>query len=119
MTLDSQVIRFVLMGALSTGAMYGIYIALNHVVHYQVSYFISYILTVVLSYFLNTRYVFKVATSWKTFLQFPLVYVVQYVGGAVLLEVLVHFGFSIDLAPLLSMALLLPLTFWLSRLIMH
>ncbi len=113
-----QISRFIFMGALSTATMFGIYVALNLILNYQISYLISYVLTVVFSYVLNTRYVFKIPMSWKTFLQFPFVYVVQYVGSAIGLEVLVRFGFSVTMAPLITIVLLLPVTFFLSRLIM-
>ena len=118
MILATQIFRFVLMGTVSTATMFGIYIILNLMLNYQVSYLISYVVTVVFSYVLNTRFVFKIPMSWQTFLQFPLVYVVQYVSSAIGLEILVRLGFSVTIAPLITIVLLLPVTYLLSRLIM-
>lgn len=113
-----QITRFIFMGTISTAAMFGIYVVLNLILNYQVSYFISYVLTVVLSYILNTRFVFNIPMSWKTFFQFPIVYVVQYISSAIGLEILVRMGFSVTIAPLITIVLLLPVTYFLSRLIM-
>ena len=118
MILATQIFRFILMGTLSTAVMFGIYVTLNLILNYQISYLISYVLTVVFSYVLNTRYVFKIPMSWKTFLQFPIVYVVQYVSSAIGLGILVRLGFSVTIAPLITIVLLLPVTYFLSRLIM-
>lgn len=114
----TQLFSFILMGSLSTALMFGIYVTLNLFLNYQISYLISYALTVVFSYALNTRFVFKIPMSWKTFLQFPFVYVVQYVSSAAGLEILVRLGFSVTIAPLITIVLLLPVTYFLSRLIM-
>lgn len=116
--VETQIFRFTLMGAISTAAMFGIYVTLNLFLNYQLSYFISYVVTIFLSYVLNTYYVFKIPMSWKTFFQFPFVYVVQYVSSAIGLEILVRIGFSETIAPLIAIVLLLPVTFFLSRLIM-
>ncbi len=115
---NMQVVRFMAMGTLSTGIMLGIYMALNLVLEYQVAYFISYVITVIVSYFLNTLFVFKTTVSLRGFLKFPIVYVVQYVIAAILLELFVRLGFSETFAPIFIIVLLLPLTFWLSRLVM-
>lgn len=115
---NMQVVRFMVMGSLSTTIMLGIYMALNLVLTYQVSYFLSYVITVIISYFLNMFFVFRARVSLRSFFQFPIVYVVQYVVGAVLLELFVHLGFSETFSPIIIIILLLPLTFWLSRLVM-
>ena len=116
--MKSKIFIFAIMGALSTSIMFVLYVALNYIFKYQISYLISYVITVLVSYILNTRYVFKVKMSWKTFLQFPFVYVVQYILSAIGLEILVRLGFSVTLSPLIIIVLLLPVTFALSRLIM-
>jgi hypothetical protein len=56
--------------------------------------------------------------SIKTFLQFPLVYVVQYTLSAVGIEIFVRMGLSATYAPIIVIILILPLTFMLSRLVM-
>lgn len=116
--LKAPLFLFILMGTFSTCVMYLLYIVLNFLLPYQMSYLISYVVTVVLSYVLNTRYVFKRNMSWRTFIQFPLVYVIQYVMGALSLEILVRLGFSVTFAPCIILIVLLPLTFVLSKIIL-
>lgn len=115
---ELQVVRFMITGSLSTLMMLGVYVLLNLVMKYQISYLIAYVFTVIVSYFLNTLFVFKTPVSLSSFLQFPLVYLVQYIAGALLLEVFVRLGFSVTFAPLVIIILLLPVTFWLSRIVM-
>ena len=115
--LNSEIFLFMVMGATSTGLMFGMYVLFNLFMHYQVSYFISYVFTVIVAYFLNTMFVFKKEVSLKTFIRFPLIYVVQYVLGAILLEILVRLGFSVTYSPLLIIMLLLPVTYILNRIV--
>ena len=116
--IKSQIFLFMLMGTLSTLVMLGLYMLLNMIIQYQMAYFISYVVTVIISYFLNTLFVFKKPVSLRTFLQFPIVYIVQYIISALMLEVMVRIGFSVTYAPVLIIILLLPLTFFLSRLVL-
>ena len=116
--IKSQIFLFMLMGTLSTLVMLGLYMLLNMIIQYQMAYFLSYVVTVIISYFLNTLFVFKKPVSLRTFLQFPIVYIVQYIISALMLEVMVRIGFSVTYAPVLIIILLLPLTFFLSRLVL-
>ncbi len=116
--VNHQIVRFMFVNGFSTLVMFGLYVLLNMVLNYQIAYFISYVVTVILSYVLTSLFVFHAKMSWKTFMQFPLIYVVQYAASAVSLQILVYFGFSVTFVPLFVIVLLLPLTFLLSRLVM-
>lgn len=73
----------------------------------------------VFSYFLNTRWVFKVPMNWRTFLQFPSVYIVQYGLGVVLVWGMVETWPVLEpVAPLLVVGMTLPVTFLMSRFIL-
>jgi putative flippase GtrA len=117
--MRSQLLRFLLAGAVNTGATYLLYLGLLHVVHYQIAYGIAYVAGIVLSYLLNSRYVFRTPLSTKSFLFFPLVYLAQYTFGVVLLYLLVE---QADISPRLAMiavvALSIPLTFVLTRILL-
>lgn len=115
---NHQMVRFMIVNGFSTLVMFGLYVILNMVLKYQIAYFISYVVTVILSYVLTSLFVFHTKMSWKTFMQFPLIYVLQYVTSAVCLEILVYLGFSVTFVPLFVIVLLLPLTFLLSRFVM-
>lgn len=113
-----EIFRFMIAGTLSTVLMLIIYVLLSYFINYQIAYFLSYVFAVIFSYFINTIFVFKKRTSLKTFLSFPLIYLFQYVVGAVLLEIFARIGFSVTYAPIIIIILLLPLTFFLNKLIM-
>ena len=114
--MTHQIFGFALSGTLSTLIMFGIYVVLNKFINYQLSYLISYTISVIALYFMNVI-VFKRSISLHTFLVFPLIYLLQYLIGAALLELIVRFGFSVTLAPILAVILLLPLTFYLNRIV--
>ncbi len=113
--LKQQIVGFAVTGTLSTLLMLGIYVALNHVINYQYAYLAAYCISVLALYFMNTWGVFKQPVTWKSFLRFPLIYLLQYLVGAVSLEFIVRLGFSVTFAPVLVVIILLPLTFVLNR----
>ena len=115
-----QVFNFLATGAATTVGTLALYAALNLVLSYQLAYFISYIFGIMSSYILNVLFVFKTGVSLRTFLRFPLVPLMQYACGAVLLELLVEkVGIPTILAPLFIIVLTLPLTFYLSRFVLR
>lgn len=116
--LKKQMIGFALTGTLSTLIMFLIYWGLNPFIYYQYSYFIAYSISVLALYFMNTLYVFKAPISLKSFLKFPIIYILQYVIGAASLEFIVNLGFSVTFAPMLVIIILLPVTFVLNRLVL-
>lgn len=115
---SNQMARFMAVNGFSTMVMFGIYVVLNMAMKYQIAYFIAYVFTVILSYVLTSLFVFNTKMSWQTFMQFPLIYLLQYVTSAICLEILVRLGFSVTYVPLFVIVLLLPLTFLLSRYVM-
>lgn len=109
-------LRFVLGGALNTGLSYALYLLLHRVLSYQAAYALAYVAGIVFAYWFNARFVFQVPRSWRGLLAYPLVYVVQYLASAVLLEALIAgLGIAEAFAPLLVSAVMLPLTFVMSR----
>ena len=114
-----EALRFLLSGAINTGATYVIYLALLPLLHYTAAYTIAYVTGIVLAYSLNTRFVFRVRHTARRLALFPLVYVVQYLLGVVALRVAIGtFDVPQKLALLASIAVTIPLTFLLSRLIL-
>ncbi len=117
-TLKKQFMGFVVTGCVSTGIMFLIYLGLNHLMNYQWSYALAYVISVLLLYFMNNFFIFKNPFSLNTFLKFPLIYLIQYLLGAMSLEFLVRLGFSVTYAPLVIIIILLPLTFYLNRVLL-
>ncbi|CEG56879.1 Putative integral membrane GtrA-like protein [Legionella fallonii LLAP-10] len=111
-----QMLGFAITGILSTLIMFGLYVMLYHLINYQYAYLIAYTISVIALYFMN-MFVFKGTMSLHTFLEFPLIYLLQYVLGAASLEFMVHLGISVTYAPLLVVIVLLPVTFLLNRIV--
>lgn len=114
-TFGSKV-RFLVGGALNTALTYLIYLVLQWVMSYQLAFLAAYLSGIVLSYFINASLVFRQPLSWGTALRFPLVYLVQYVLGAILLALLVEtLGMDARIAPLAVVVLLLPATYLMTK----
>ena len=111
-----QILGFAITGILSTLIMFCLYVVLYQFINYQYAYLIGYTISVIALYFMN-MFVFKGIMSLQTFLEFPLIYLLQYVLGAASLEFTVWLGFSATYAPLLVVIVLLPVTFLLNRIV--
>jgi putative flippase GtrA len=108
--------RFIVCGVIRTGLAFMIYVCLLWLCPYGVAYTISYAAGILLSYWLNARFVFQEPLRIGRALQFPLVYLVQYLFGLGLLFLLVEAGhLSKIVAPVLIVIITLPITFLLSR----
>ncbi len=111
-------LRFLLSGGFNTVATYGIYLALFRMLDYRVAYTIAYAVGILLSYVINWLFVFRMHRGWSSVLLFPFVYLAQYLAGlAVVWAWVDHLGLTKALAPLLAIAITIPLTYALSRLV--
>jgi putative flippase GtrA len=114
--IKQQFFRFVCVGIANTAFSYLLYILFRLVVPYEVAYTVAYVLAIGFSYWLNSTWVYRVTMSLRTFLQFPLVYVVQYVINIMCLHVLVEKLLVPQLiAPFFVIVINIPITFILSR----
>lgn len=114
-----ELLRFLITGCVNTSAGYVIYVGLLLFFGYRTAYSISFVLGILFSYYLNSKFVFKEKLSVKKLIQFPLVYLTQYILGLFLMFILVEkFLFSAIWAPLVVVIFTLPLTFYLSRFIL-
>lgn len=113
---SGEALRFLLAGAFNTAATYLIYLGALQLLPYRYAYSAAYAIGIVIGYTVNTMYVFHEPWRWQRLIAYPLVYVLQYLVGLVLLSLLVENGVtSKELAPLLVVAITLPLTFFASR----
>lgn len=111
---------FLVGGGLNTALTYGIYLTLNLFIEYQTSYIIAYIAGVLFSYLFNSKIVFELKKTLKGLLIYPSVYIVQYILSASLLHVLVEtFKVPKEMAPLIIIIALLPITYILSKTILR
>ena len=110
--------RFLLTGGLNTGLTYVLYLILLNSLPYVWSYSISYVCGIVLAFAMSRFFVFKEHQGVKSVLLFPLIYVVQYAVGIFVVWFWVKKLLLPEyLAPLAAIALSLPLTYGLTKLI--
>lgn len=116
MNLKNKFLKFIGAGVINTIASYLVYLLLVLFFNYQISYAIAFIFGIILSFVLNTKYVFEVEQTLKKFILFPLVYLIQYLLGAFMMnfiiEILVINKFF---APLIVTVCLLPVSYLLSK----
>lgn len=114
-----QIATFVVGGALNTGVTYLIYLVLQSWLTYQFAYLLAYAAGIGFSYCFNSLVVFRRPMSWRGMMAFPAVYVVQYAVSALVLALIVEsFAVPAWWAPLLVSALMIPLTFILTRFVL-
>ena len=118
--LRHQALRLLIAGAINTAATYAIYLALLPLLDYTLAYTIAYVTGIVISYLLSTSFVFRVSRTAANMATFPLVYVVQYLLGALVLNLAVRwFGIPEKFALVVSIVVTIPVTFFLSRALLH
>jgi putative flippase GtrA len=118
--LRHQARRFLIVGAINTAITYGIYLALLPLLDYTLAYTIAYVVGIAIAYALSTSFVFRVARTYTNMATFPLVYVVQYLLGALVLNLVVRLtGIPRQAALLASIAVTIPVTFFFSRALLH
>ncbi|MEK4529087.1 GtrA family protein [Paenibacillus sp. FSL H8-0104] len=116
--LNKEFLKFLISGGINTLATYLMYLFLLLFYNYSLSYSVSYIAGIFLSYYLNSVFVFKEKISFRKFLKFPIVYLVQYIVNMLMLYVLVEYAqFNVQIVPLVAMIITVPITFILSKMI--
>lgn len=116
--LNSEVFKFILVGGSNTVLGYVLFAVLSGVMHYTFAYSLSFVIGIGYSYVLNSRFVFHEPLSWRKMMAFPVVYLVQYLLGVLLLPLLIEV-LHIDrlLAAPIVIIVTLPVTFIMSKLI--
>lgn len=117
--LKKEIVRYVAAGLLNTFITYLSYIGFLFLFSYSISYLLSYILGIVISFILNSKMVFNTDMTIMKFIQYPIVYVAQFLLGLGLLNVIIlNVGISEKIAPLIVTILSIPITFLISKLIL-
>ena len=112
----TEFFRFLVVGAVNTGLTVIFFEGLRRLVPYLLAYSVAYVTGIVISYILNASFVFRRRKTVKTAALFPLVYVVQYLLGVVLMWLLVeHAGCAPTVSVIVVVVISVPLTFVLSR----
>lgn len=113
--MDSFV-RFLAVGLANTLATYALYRLLLHWLGYRTSYTLSFLAGIVIAYELNRIVVFRAPRSGASMVAVPAIYAVQYVIGLGIVTAAVEWlDVPRQWAPLLSIAVTVPMTFLLNR----
>lgn len=107
---------FVFFGAVRAILSYGIFLLLVLFLAYPIAYTICYTVGIFISYYLNARFVFREKPRLSKALQFPVVYLAQYLIGLGLLYLLIEVAHvSKFFAPIMIVLVTVPCTYVLSR----
>jgi len=115
-TRRAQFARYLVAGAVNTAVTYALLVVAMRWIGYLAAYTVIYALGIAFGYWLQSRFVFHVPLAWRAALRYPLVYLVQYAFGFVLLALLVDtVHVDKDVAALVVVIANVPLGFLLSR----
>lgn len=114
--VSSRFLRFIAVGAFNTVVTYALYLWLLRSMNFSLAYSISFATGIVIALLLQARYVFKVGITPRKLLLYPLTYGVQYLFGLLVVTLCVRLlNISERYALACSIALSIPLMFWLTR----
>jgi putative flippase GtrA len=114
--VHAQFVRYLAAGVCNTVVTYLLLILAMRWVDPLIAYTAVYVLGIAIGYWLQSRFVFRVALDWRAAARFPAVYLVQYALGASILRMLVHaFHVGSHIAALCAIAANIPAGFWMGR----
>jgi putative flippase GtrA len=118
--IAGEFMRFLLMGGMNTLVAYLIYLVLLNWIRYEIAYAIGYATGIVIAYWVGAAFVFRKPMRGRSALRFPLVYVAQFLVSAGILHVAVEtMHLPHWLAFIVAVGLTIPVTFVLSRWVLH
>jgi putative flippase GtrA len=118
--IGSDKLRFLIAGASTTAFSYLLYAAMLPWVAPKIAYAVSYVVGIVWSYTVNSVWVFGGRWTWKGLASYPLVYLVQALLSFFLFSFLLqHAQVHPLVAPLVTLVLMLPVTYLLGRAIVR
>jgi putative flippase GtrA len=114
--INREFTRFIFWGGVNTLLGYLLYALLLLFLQYLVAYTVTYLTGILISYYLNSRFVFRREVGLKKAVQYPLVYLAQYLLGTGALYLLVQvMKVNKLVAPAIVILLTIPVTFLLGR----
>jgi putative flippase GtrA len=114
--VPGSVLRFLVAGAATTVVTLGLYVLLLDILAYALAYTVAFVSGILIAYLLNSVFVFRTATSMRTFALFPLIYLVQYLVGLTVTAIWVDLlGLPPEVAALAAIVVTLPITYLLTR----
>ena len=116
--MSRQLMRFILVGGLNTVITMALFYVLSPLLGYALAYTLVYLFGISIAYFLNAHFVFKVSRNWKSAAIYPIIYLIIYLYGLVILALMVdYFGLDAMLALTFVIVSSVPINFLMSRLL--
>ncbi len=114
---NNKFVKFLIVGCVNTLVSYLTFLSLLYVVNYDIAYAVSYGTGILVSYFLNGKWTFQKSITFKGALTYPLVYIVQFSAGWLVLKYGVEgLSFTENQAYILSVIISIPIGFLASKL---
>lgn len=114
--LKNKFVRFLIVGCVNTLVSYVIFSVLIYLVHYDFAYAGSYAFGILISYVLNGKWTFSKSIGFKGILTYPLVYIVQFSTGWLVLKYCIEtLNFTENQAYILSTIISIPIGFLASK----
>lgn len=110
-----EMLRFGIVGVVSTTFHYAIYWVLQHWINVNVAYTIGYVLSFLMNFYLSARFTFRTKTSISNGIGFGGAHLTNYFLHMILLNLFLWLGFSNEVAPLAVFAIVVPVNFFLVR----
>lgn len=115
----NEILRFGVVGTVSTLLHYGIYWVLQHWIEVNIAYTIGYLLSFLANYWLSAHFTFHKDMNVKNGFGFSGAHIFNYFLHIVLLNTFLWLGLSNEVAPLAVYAIAIPVNFILVRLVFH
>jgi glycosyltransferase involved in cell wall biosynthesis/putative flippase GtrA len=114
--IPAEFVRYVLAGVVNTGLSYALYLLLLAWFPYHAAYAIAYIVGIGTQFLLHTCFVYFVPPTVARLSGYPLIHLLLYGFGALLLHILVEvFRFDASVAALIVIIASIPIGFVLTR----
>ncbi len=110
-----EIIRFGIVGVVSTALHYAIYWVLQHWIEVNIAYTTGYVLSFLANYWLSAHFTFRKSVNVKNGIGFSGAHFVNYLLHIVLLNFFLWLGLSNEVAPLGVFAIAIPVNFILVR----
>ncbi|EOB9473131.1 TPA: flippase GtxA [Staphylococcus aureus] len=114
----AEILKFIIVGGINTLNYYVVYLLLLKLLHieYMISHITGFLVAFVISYYLNCYFVYRVKTTWRKFISFPITQIVNVSLQTVLLYVFVSWlNLPAEIAPFAGLVITIPITFVLSK----
>lgn len=111
-----QLIRFVMVGGVSTGIHYIIYIGLGLIqIQHNIAYTMAYALSFIFNFFASNYFTFKTKPNTTGGIRFAGAHICNYVLQIVLLNTFIYLGIGKYIAPIFVFIISVPVNFVLVR----